>query len=197
MDKKKLSMKEIGAARLVILFLAGILLIFLSVSDFGTEKGNVEIQTVEPEVRAAANQKTEDEPVDEIEMYENKLKSLLEKVSGVGNVEVMITKKSSKEVVVLKDSPYSQEIVNETDSEGGSRTLDSKESKESTVLVKGTDGESVPFVTKELSAEIEGVLVIAEGGANGTVATGIVAAVEALFGVPAHKITVLPMEDGN
>lgn len=194
MDKKKLSLKEIGVSRLVILFLAGIFLIFLSVSDLGKEKEGQNIQTFEPEVKAAANQNTSEESISEIEKYEQRLKQLLEKVSGVGKAEIMITQKGSSELIVLKDTPYIQSSINETDSEGGTRISNNVEREDSTVLVKSTDGESMPFITKELSVEIEGVLVVAEGGGNGSVAASIVAAVEALFNVPAHKITVLPME---
>lgn len=194
MDKKKLSLKEIGAPRLIILFLTGIFLIFLSVFDFGKGNEGQAEQTIEPEVKETANQNTKDETYSEIEKYEIRLKNMLEKVSGAGRVEVMITLKSSSELVVLKDSPYKQSGINEADSGGGTRISNDIEKEDSTVLVKGENGESMPFVTKELSAQIEGVLVIAEGSQNGTVAANIVAAVEALFDVPIHKITVLPME---
>lgn len=197
MDKKKLSLKEIGAPKLIILFLTGIFLIFLSVSDLGKGKEEQEAQTIEPEVKEAANQNTDEKYSGDIEKYESKLKNMLEKVSGAGRVEVMITQKSSAEQVVLKDTPYKQSGINEADSEGGTRISSNIEKEDTTVLVKGENGENVPFITKELSAQIEGVLVIAEGGANGTVAANIVAAVEALFDVPVHKITVLPMENNE
>ena len=39
----------------------------------------------------------------------------------------------------------------------------------------------------------EGVIIVANGGDNGTVATEITNAIEALLGLPAHKIKVLKM----
>lgn len=39
----------------------------------------------------------------------------------------------------------------------------------------------------------EGVIIVAKGGDNGTVATEITNAIEALLGLPAHKIKVLKM----
>ncbi len=40
---------------------------------------------------------------------------------------------------------------------------------------------------------IEGVIVVAGGGGNGTVSASITSAIEALLGIPAHKIKVLKM----
>ena len=133
----------------------------------------------------------ESDPV--ISYYEKKLKKILEKMDGVGEVDVMITLKSSKELVVLKDEPYTQESLNEVDNQGGSRTSSSASNDEETVLVNDGNGNSEPFVVKELAAQIEGVVVIAQGGSDGEVALDIVSAVEVLFGIPAHKVKVLEM----
>ena len=46
-------------------------------------------------------------------------------------------------------------------------------------------------MTKELLPEVEGVIVIAEGGDNAVVARNITEAVQALFGVEAHKIKIM------
>lgn len=40
---------------------------------------------------------------------------------------------------------------------------------------------------------VEGVVIVAEGGGNGLVASNITSALEALLGIPAHKIKVLKM----
>ena len=40
---------------------------------------------------------------------------------------------------------------------------------------------------------VEGVVIVAEGGGNGSVASNITSALEALLGIPAHKIKVLKM----
>ena len=55
-------------------------------------------------------------------------------------------------------------------------------------------GTSEPYVVKTLSPEIEGVLVVAEGAGSGIVNRTIVEAVQALFGVEAHKVKVVKME---
>ena len=50
------------------------------------------------------------------------------------------------------------------------------------------------IVTYDSGGKIpEGVIIVAKGGDNGTVATEITNAIEALLGLPAHKIKVLKM----
>ena len=55
----------------------------------------------------------------------------------------------------------------------------------------GSGQGSVPFVEKELRPEISGIVISATGGGSPTVKAEISAAMEALFGLPPHKIKVL------
>lgn len=188
MEKKKLSLKEIGIPKLVIIFMCGILLIILSFPNLfsgGDQKKatTADISNVHTTISDASYE----------EEMETRLKKALMKVEGIGNVEVMITLKSSKESVTLKDSPYSQESLEETDSSGGERKSTTIDKQEETVLQNSGSGGSTPYVIKELEPEMEGVLVIAQGGGSQTIISEIVDAVEVLFGVPAHKIKVMKM----
>ncbi|MCI8431544.1 MAG: stage III sporulation protein AG, partial [Lachnospiraceae bacterium] len=120
---------------------------------------------------------------------EGRLTELLSRMDGVGKVEVMITLKSSKELVVEKEQPVSRSSTNESDSQGGTRSVSQVDSRENTVY--RTEGSaSEPYVVKTLSPEIEGVLVVAEGAGNGSVNKNIVEIAQALFGVEAHKVKV-------
>ena len=111
-------------------------------------------------------------------------------MSGAGDVTVMITLKSSAEKVVEKDLSVANEAVSESDSQGGKRTTQNAEHGETTVYSDGGQtGE--PYVSKELSPQIEGVVVIAEGGADSVVKQNITEAVQALFGIDTHKIRVM------
>lgn len=125
---------------------------------------------------------------------ENRLTEVLANVAGVGHVQVMITLKSSREAVVERETPVSRSATNETDSLGGSRVISQVETGDSVVYrSEGTDSE--PFVIKTLTPEIEGVLVVAEGAGSGTVNRTVTAIVQALFGVEAHKISVVKMAE--
>ncbi|MBE5962669.1 MAG: stage III sporulation protein AG [Lachnospiraceae bacterium] len=203
-DKKKkppFDFKKIKPMQyLIVLFCIGILIVLTVADPFESKKNDTseekatteETVSKETMLNYQVKEATEDsDPV--ISYYEKKLKKLLEKIDGVGEAEVMITLKSSKELVVLKDEPYTQESLNEVDDQGGSRTSSSATNDEETILVDNGNGNTEPFVVKELAAQIEGVVVIAKGGGDGEVALNIVSAVEVLFGIPAHKVKVLEM----
>lgn len=123
---------------------------------------------------------------------EEKLKTVLGKMSGIGRVEVMITLETTSEAVVNKDVPYTRNNVEET---GGdqNRIEHSYESKEETVVVE-TDGDTVPYVIKSIYPKIQGVLVVAQGAKQAGVKSEIVEAIEVLFGVEPHKVKVLGMD---
>lgn len=193
---KKFSLKGLSTNKLskyMIVFLAGILLLFLSLPNLFS-KDSKEKTTNSQNIGGTNNLlPVEDPSQDYATNLEKKLKSVLGKVEGIGEVDVMITLKSSKELVTLKDSPYTQESMNEVDGEGGSRISSSVSKEDTTVIVNGTSGNNVPYVIKEIEPEVSGVVVIAKGGENILVKAEITEAVQVLFNVPAHKIKVMTM----
>jgi len=198
MEKKKISIKDIGFTKLVIIFGAGILIIILSIPGIFHSKDSPKVASKDKStevVQKDTNTTSYDSNTYITEM-ETKLMNILRKVSGIGEVEVMITLKSSEEQVPLKDNPSTQESVNEVDGEGGSRTNNNVTRDESTVLVTNEDGNSVPYILQELEPEVEGVVVIAEGGDDINVVMDIMEAAEVLFDVPAHKVKVMKMSKG-
>ncbi|MDF2472419.1 MAG: hypothetical protein K0R21_201 [Anaerocolumna sp.] len=197
-EKKKLSLKEIGPSRLIIMLLAGIFLLVLSFPDmFSSDKasdttGN---STKNSSVSNTVRQENQDETDMYISLMEERLEDILAKVKGIGAVDVMITLKGSKELIVLKDQPYTQESMNESDGEGGNRVSSGIDKEDSTVTVDDGSGGSLPFIIQELEPEVAGIVVIAQGGDNPEIMTEIVDAVQVLFNVPAHKVKVMKMND--
>ena len=112
---------------------------------------------------------------------------------GAGQVQVMITWKSDGEKVVEKDRKSNEENVSEQDSQGGSRTTSSHDTQETTVYNSGssTSGVQEPYVSKELSPQAQGVIVIAPGGDDAVVVKNITEAVQALFEIDTHKIRIM------
>jgi len=113
---------------------------------------------------------------DKAEQLEERLEKVLNQVEGVGRTSVLITLKSDGKKLVEKDLS-TQENTRE----------------ENTVYQKEQNGEESPYVTEETAPEISGVLVVAEGGGSGVIAAEITEAVQALFGIEAHKIKVMKM----
>ena len=83
-----------------------------------------------------------------------------------------------------------KEAVTESDSQGGARSTQNNSHRETTVYADGnTQGE--PYVSKEISPQIEGVVVIAGGGGDSVVKQNITEAVQVLFGIDTHKIRIM------
>ena len=124
---------------------------------------------------------------------EQQLKEILQKISGVGQVEVLITYEDNGRTIVEKDQSISEELVQEADSSGGTRTTTTSRNEKETVY----ENNETPYVVQELSPQVKGILVVAEGGGNVSVKKQIQETIEALFGLDAHKISIMKMEVSN
>ena len=194
-DDWKEKMKKMDTSqkktRLMILFLCGLLLLVVAIplpeSENGVSKKDTGSSTVSEEGSRSGS--------DELENYEiymeQKKAQTLGKVEGAGEVTVMITLKSTGQKVVEKDQQSSGQTTKESDSQGGTRENEEKSLDKTTVYSQGTDGTQTPYISKENAPEVEGVLVIAEGGDNAVVVKNLTEAVQALFGVEAHKIKIM------
>ncbi|MCD8222282.1 MAG: stage III sporulation protein AG [Clostridiales bacterium] len=120
---------------------------------------------------------------------ENRIRQILRKVSGVGEVDVMVVLKSSSEKIWQTDESSSAS-TEESGEDGELRRFASGEKEVQTVLV-AKDGTEEPMLTKEFYPEVSGIIISAQGGDSPSVQAEISAAMEALFGLPAHKIKVL------
>lgn len=190
-DFKKI-LKQVGLPKLLLILGCGLVILLLSVPglftpDSTTEKGNSE------DLVSTENNEKYSSTEEYVCTQENRLKQILMQVNNIGKVEVMITVKSSKELVPLKDETSDKQTTTEQDSAGGSRNSTSDSSQEETVLSQSNQGKNTPYIVKQIEPEIEGVLVIAQGGESGQVKSEIVDAVMVLFNVPAHKIKVMKM----
>lgn len=180
--------------RLLILLLAGVLLlvITLPVSDRGGEEDS----SLSQGGQAAGTGLTGGE--DYAQYTERKLEEALSEVYGVGKVKVMVTLRSTSEKVVEKDEEQESETVTEQDSQGGTRTTSRSSSSGTTVYGESDSSASAgqePYVTKELTPSVEGVVVIAQGGDQPVTVQNITEAVQALFNVDTHKIKVMKLNE--
>lgn len=186
----KKTTKKLSMDKLLLILLAGIALVILSIpnGEKKSEKTKEEIKEEPENIIAVTNDTYE-------KLLEDRLMELLSNVEGVGKTKVMITIKSTGEKVILKERPYSKSTSSETDSEGGKRDTEEITQSEVVVYIEGSDGSKTPYVMKETEPQIEGIVVIAEGGDNIYIIKDIKEAVAALFDVPSHKIKVMKMKN--
>ena len=186
-----------GKNQLLIIFLIGVLLLVIvfpmpesgSAEPGGTGSGENREKEAQTGTQAAVSGESYEEYLEE------KTARILQEVEGAGEVTVMITLKSTGQKIVEKDQSSSSQTTQEADSSGGIRTTEDTFSEKSSVYEQGSDGSQSPYVSKELTPEIEGVVVIADGGDNAVVVQNITGAVQALFGVEAHKIKIMKRAD--
>jgi len=108
-------------------------------------------------------------------------------IDGAGRVRVMLTLKDHGEKVVEKDTARRVDDRSDTDADAGA-----EDTSESTVYTKNGSAET-PYVSNQLTPQVEGVLVVAQGGGNSMVKQNILQSVMALFPLEAHKITIVKM----
>ena len=180
--------------QLLILLLSGILLLVIvfPVPDSGAGDSAAGSTGSLSADSTAADAAADTSGTGEYEAYlEEKTAQTLRQVSGVGEVTVMITLKSGGQKIIEKDQSNTVQTTEEEDSSGGTRAVEDQSSDKTSIYTQRADGSSAPYVSKELSPEIEGVVVIADGGDDAVVIQNITEAVQALFGVEAHKIKIM------
>lgn len=174
--------QNLSKDKILLALIVGILLFLLS---FPLENLNLSGNT-------AQTKNTEDTLDTGDEAYkaqlERELEEMLEKVKGAGQVQVMIVLKDNGEKIVEKDVQSESSSVT---SQGENAAVEEHfQNQENTVM----ENDQIPWVSQELLPEVAGIAVAAEGGGNAVVKSEISSMLEALFGLPAHKIKVL---EGN
>lgn len=138
--------------------------VFLALGSLSTEKTETPAEKNEAESNYAAEQ-------------EMRLEKILKKINGAGDVAVCIRLEDEGEAVTAKN----ERSLTEDESEERRR----EEYESETVIC-----DDFPYVIKEKTPQIAGVLVVAEGAADESVRLKIYEAVKALYGISPHRIKV-------
>ena len=178
--------KKMTKENMIVLALSGVLLMVVAIPT-GKEKNKTDTQTVTMDSESNSAQQ---------EAMEEKLAQFLSRMEGAGRVEVLITYASTEEQVIEKETPsVTNSQTSENDAGGTSRVISESSRQENTVYQTGRDGSKTPYVTHTLSAKVEGVTVLAQGGDSSILQKNITEVIEALFDIEPHKIKVAKMAD--
>lgn len=201
------ALNKLGKDRLILLLLFGLLLLVIVVpvgtvdrTLNGKSPSKNGLNTQEGMIKQGKGENTAVKTTDYMEstryakQVAGQLEDILKYVEGAGKVKVLVTVRNSARRIVEKDNPNVRNNVYESDSEGGSRTTMELQNEIATVYTADENGNQVPFVIQETGPDIEGVVIVAQGGGNDRVKVHITEAIEALFGIAPHKIKVVKMK---
>jgi len=124
--------------------------------------------------------------------FESRLKGMLEKIVGVGTVDILVTVDSTEETVVQLNEKQMQTITDETDRNGAKRHITDVSKDGQVVLYEISSGVQSPIVVKKIKPRIRGVMIVAKGAENAAVRKLIAEAVSGGLDVPIHRISVVP-----
>ncbi len=165
---------RIGKKNTILIAVAVLIMLLLFFSELFNEN--------KPEIVSKEN--TEVYSRQYIEKNEKELESLLENISGAGEVRVMITLENCYENVFA--TGYSEKTDNKTDSQ-------KSESEEEYIIVKNGSNNEECLVVKVYEPTVKGVAVIAQGAGNIQIKNAITQTVCALFDISSAKVSVEKM----
>lgn len=181
---------------LIIVGLIGVAIIiissFINVKEIDTENVGREPPLDNSVESAFGSTESEMTPFDTTEhAFESKIKGLLEQIVGVGTVDVMVTIDSTEEIVVERNRQDTQQNTEETDANGGKRSI-TQYTRDGEIVTYDISGDQTPIITKKIKPQIRGVLVVAKGAENKVVKDLITEAVEKGLNVESYRISVVP-----
>ena len=112
---------------------------------------------------------------------QDSLESILEKISGAGEVSVLLTQAAGEETIYQTDE-------NSSVQENGRST------HRQTVLVSGAGREEMGLVKKVKAPTYLGAVVVCQGADNASVRLAVVEAVRSATGLSSDRISVLKMK---
>lgn len=153
---------------------------------------NNDKQDDEGDVETFGQKKSEFKTTKDYEIYlQNEMKEALESIAGVQDVKVVIYVDASEKKVYERNKVTQKQVTEETDQEGGKRTVEDTSVDEQLVLIKSGEKEG-PIISETKKPSVRGVLVVAKGAENIQIKKWIIEAVTRSLDVPSHRVSVMP-----
>lgn len=125
-----------------------------------------------------------------IKNLEEKIQTLVSKIDGVGNVDVMITLENGVEYVYANSEKKSTDNTQDYTSGSPSKSTDKNSTEQDVVMVDGNDGKQALVVT-EREPTVKGVVVVCDGGDNLKVVQNITDAVTTALNITSNRVSVV------
>lgn len=176
------------AQTLLLLVGLGVLLLVLNRLDAPPDSQGLTVQNAGVGLPSAARR----EGSYETEL-EQRVEKLLRAMRGVGDVEVMITLDSSARHVYAMERTEERKYVQGL--EGSAQVLSEERLTERPVIIREEQGRTEsPLIVTAYQPEVRGVVVLAEGAYDPGLRYELLKVVQALLGVPAHRVQIYAKE---
>lgn len=123
---------------------------------------------------------------------EQDLTGIISKISGAGNVNVLVTlEQTTKQVYATQDKTSGQQTSESEES--GTGKQESNQSNETTyVIVKDADGAERALPVTQIQPVVKGVVVVCDGGGDATVQKNVTDAVTTALHISSARVCVIP-----
>lgn len=179
----------------LVVFIIILIIVLLSVNIiWGKDKkeNNKNIEKNNRDLAISTDKESEDKNM----LTSKNLEDILSKINGVGKVKVYITYSQTSQIIPMYNEDMSQKDTQEADTQGGTRKVVETDTKKE-IVYDEKSGTKTIITQSIVSPKIEGAIITAEGGNNTNTKANIIQAVEAVTGLPTHKIQVFEMEKTN
>ena len=168
--KKLKQVKHIG---LIITIIFVLLLLIILFGNFNFSSNSAQSISVENSTYVSS--------LEYIQKLEDKLKGLISKIQGAGQVDVMISLDSGTSVVLASNDEKT------TTSNGNNSTTTVSASP---ILIE-QNGTKMPVIVEEVLPKIKGIVVVSSGARDTSVRLNILSAVQTLTGLNNSQIQIL------
>ncbi len=180
LDKFFQKLKKIKHIEIIVVGILAVIILFIVFHDFS-----------KPQTSSASEVSTSgtSSTFEYAKELETRIEGALSKISGAGNVKVLLTFDGVKELVLAKQT---DEKTSKTNNQASNGTLNSTETttvSTEPVLIK-ENGSTNPIVLMEILPEVKGVIVIAQGANNIRVKLDLLKAIQALLKVDSSQVEI-------
>ncbi len=172
MDKiKKLLTSDKLGKYLFVIALIGIALIFISTLNFGEKENYIS-----------------DTEYDYSSETEDKLKSIIKKITGEKNVEVFVSLDNSEQTIYADSVKTSVDLSEDT---VGGETSKRDNKEQEYIIVEDSDGKQQALVVTTVAPTVKGVVVVSKCASDPIIKEEIVNAVTTALNISSKKVCVV------
>ena len=178
----------------LVFFVVILIITVVAINLIWNGKKNTKQQSINDSSKKLAtneNNNTNNETINSNNL-EEKLKNILSKIQGVGNVEVCLNYSESSEIVAMYNENSKVSTTEESDKSGRNRKIQETDTQKD-IIYQEENGKKTPITQKTIQPKIEGAIITAKGVNNATIKNNVIQAVEAVTGLATHKIQVFEM----